>query len=209
MARDALEGQRRPQKHVGRRLEAVAKSVGGGYCRLQMPLNLALGARETVAGHRLGGLEGGGYLPPSDGMSHRGVPPPLFQCIPGCVPHPVLTVPEALSPKVLWTVADPSGRLGLMSISRRTYAAFCFLRLPAAAAVNAISMAMDETEIRGTRKRSIDGTALLQWGSAGYRKPCSCRHARCWALGPCNCRGATVFDHLIAKTTHVSALHNG
>ena len=45
------------------RLE-VAKGVGGGYYRLQTPLSLALG---TVAGRRLGALEGGG---------------PPFQCIP-------------------------------------------------------------------------------------------------------------------------------
>ena len=41
----ALEGkvpQRRPQKRLDRRLEEVAKAVGGGYCRLQMPLKLAL-----------------------------------------------------------------------------------------------------------------------------------------------------------------------
>ena len=48
--------QRRPQK----RLEAVAKAVGGGYCRLQMPLRLALAVRGTVAGRGLGALEGGG-----------------------------------------------------------------------------------------------------------------------------------------------------
>ena len=45
---DALEGegpQRRPQKQLGRRLEEVAEAVGGGYCRLQMPLRLALGVR--------------------------------------------------------------------------------------------------------------------------------------------------------------------
>ena len=55
--RIALEGQgpqRRPQKRVDRRLEAVAKAVGGGYCRLQMRLRLALAVREAVAGHRLG-----------------------------------------------------------------------------------------------------------------------------------------------------------
>ena len=62
---DAFEGkgpQRRPQKRLGRRLEEVAAAVGGGYCRLQMPLSLALGVRETAAGHRLGALErvGGG-----------------------------------------------------------------------------------------------------------------------------------------------------
>ena len=45
----------------------VAEAVGGGYCRLRMPLRLALGVRGTVAGPRLGALEGaggGGYLPP-------------------------------------------------------------------------------------------------------------------------------------------------
>ena len=41
---------------VGQALEEVAKAVGGGYCRLQVPLKLALGVRETVAGHRLGAL---------------------------------------------------------------------------------------------------------------------------------------------------------
>ena len=72
--RGALEGKgprRWPQKPLDRRLEVVAEAVGGGYYRLQMPLRLALAARETVAGHRLGALERGG-----------GVPPP-FQCIPG------------------------------------------------------------------------------------------------------------------------------
>ena len=41
--------QRRPRKRFGRRLEEVAKAVGGGYCRLPMPVKLALGVR----GHRL------------------------------------------------------------------------------------------------------------------------------------------------------------
>ena len=39
--RDAFEGkapQRQPQKRLDRRLEEVATAVGGGYCRLQMPL---------------------------------------------------------------------------------------------------------------------------------------------------------------------------
>ena len=51
---DALEGkgpQRRPQQRLDRRLEAAAKAVGGGYCRLQMPLKRALSVRGTVAGH--------------------------------------------------------------------------------------------------------------------------------------------------------------
>ena len=61
--RDALERkgpQTRPQRRLGRRLEEVAKAVGGSYCRLQMPLKLALAVRGTVAGHRLDALVGGG-----------------------------------------------------------------------------------------------------------------------------------------------------
>ena len=65
---DAVEGkgpQRRPQRRLDGRLEGVAKAVGGGYCRSQMPLKLALGVGGTVAGRRLGGPEegGGGTLP--------------------------------------------------------------------------------------------------------------------------------------------------
>ena len=45
---------------MDRRLEEVAKAVGGGYCRLQM----AFAARATVAGHRLGALERAGRVPP-------------------------------------------------------------------------------------------------------------------------------------------------
>ena len=59
--RDAFEGkgpQRGPQRLSDSRLEEVAKAVGGGYCRLQMPLKLALAVKETVAGHRLGALKG-------------------------------------------------------------------------------------------------------------------------------------------------------
>ena len=40
------------------------KAVWGGYCRLQMPLKLALAVRGTVAGYRLGALEGGGDTSP-------------------------------------------------------------------------------------------------------------------------------------------------
>ena len=61
-----------PQQRLDRRVEEVATAVGGGYCRLQMPLKPALGVRGTVAGHRLGALEGGG----------GGVPYP-FQCMEG------------------------------------------------------------------------------------------------------------------------------
>ena len=59
---DASEGkgpQRRPQRRLDRRLEGVAKPDGAGYCRLQMPLKLALAVRGKVAVHRLGALEGG------------------------------------------------------------------------------------------------------------------------------------------------------
>ena len=52
--------RRQPRRRFGRRLEGVAKAVGGGYRRLQVPLGLALGVRGTVAGHRLGALESGG-----------------------------------------------------------------------------------------------------------------------------------------------------
>ena len=67
VTRDALEGKgprRRPQKRLDRRLEEVAKAVGGGYCQLQMPLRLALAVRGTVAGHRLSTLGGGAVPPP-------------------------------------------------------------------------------------------------------------------------------------------------
>ena len=58
VGRDALE-RKGPQKRLGRRLEEVAKAVGGGYCRLQMPFKLALAVRETVPGRWQGALEGG------------------------------------------------------------------------------------------------------------------------------------------------------
>ena len=67
--RDAIEGKgpqkplRRSQRRLDRRLEEVAKAVGGGYCRLQMPVRLALAVSETVAGHKWGALEGGRYPP--------------------------------------------------------------------------------------------------------------------------------------------------
>ena len=81
-ALEAKGPQRWPQRRLGRRLEEVAKAVGGGYCRLQMPLRLALGVRGTAAGHRLGALEGGGggsplpMHPSGGGGVPRGTPPP-------------------------------------------------------------------------------------------------------------------------------------
>ena len=71
---DALEGkgpQRRPQKRVGQRLEEVAKAVGGGYCRVRMPLSLAPAARDlqctcrTLGAH--GQWPGRGWAPWSTG----------------------------------------------------------------------------------------------------------------------------------------------
>ena len=79
--RAALEGkgpQGRPQKRSDKRLEEAAKAVGGGYCRLQMPLRLAFAARGTVAGHRLGALEGGGGVPPPLPPTHA-VPPVCYR----------------------------------------------------------------------------------------------------------------------------------
>ena len=74
-SRDAVEGkgpQRQPQNRAHRGWEEVAKAVGGGYCRLQMPLKLAL----TVAGHRPGAPPGGGGgLTPSP-SSKASLPPP-------------------------------------------------------------------------------------------------------------------------------------
>ena len=69
----SLEGkapQRWLQRRLGRRLEGVAEAVRGGSFRLQMPSRLALAVRGTVAGHRLGALEGG----------EGGNPPPLLRC---------------------------------------------------------------------------------------------------------------------------------
>ena len=68
--RDAVEekgSQRRPQRRLDGRLEEVAKAVGGGYCRLQTPLRLALGVRETM----VGALERV-YLPPLQCIPWRG-----------------------------------------------------------------------------------------------------------------------------------------
>ena len=57
-----------------RPLEEVAEAVGGGCCRLQTPLKLALGVRDTVAGHRLGLEGGGGGSPPFQFIPGAGLP---------------------------------------------------------------------------------------------------------------------------------------
>ena len=75
MARDTIrrDGKRRPQKRLDGRLEEVTKAVGSGYCRLRMLLKLAFGVRGTVAGHRLGALEGRGYLLPFQYIPDRSI----------------------------------------------------------------------------------------------------------------------------------------
>ena len=70
---DASEGKapgRRPWKRTNRRLEEGAKAVGGAYSWLQMLLKPTFGVRETVAGHKLGTLEGG--APPPSNASFGG-----------------------------------------------------------------------------------------------------------------------------------------
>ena len=77
-----------PRRRLDRRLE-VAKAVGGGYCRLRMPLSLAIAVRETVAGHRLSALEGGGGArpppPPSNASLRTGGPGGPFGWFPTAV----------------------------------------------------------------------------------------------------------------------------
>ena len=72
-----MDPKLRPQRRFDGRLEEVAEAVGGGYCRLRMPLRLAIGVRGTVAGRRQGALEGGG----------GGRTSPHFQCIPASPPQ--------------------------------------------------------------------------------------------------------------------------
>ena len=67
--RYALEGKgprRRPLRRLDGRLEEAAKAVGGRLLSVTNAIEAALGVRGTVAGHRLGALEGGGGggLPP-------------------------------------------------------------------------------------------------------------------------------------------------
>ena len=90
-ARDALEGkgpQRRPQKRLDRRLEEVAKAVGGGSCQLQMPLKLALGIRGTMAGHRLGTWKGRGGTTSPPNASLAWTPPHTHTHTISIPPHP-------------------------------------------------------------------------------------------------------------------------
>ena len=68
----AFEGkglQRRPQKRLGRRLEEVAEAVGGGYCRLQMPLSQDLASGGQWLGVGWAPWSGGGGHPPPSNAS--------------------------------------------------------------------------------------------------------------------------------------------
>ena len=99
---------RRPQKRLDGRLEEVAKAVGGGYCRLQMPLKLALAVGETVAGRRLGALQGG--------------EPPPFEFIPDPPPPAPVLLRSALQIGPKAPVDCPGLRLGGPALSpKRTW----------------------------------------------------------------------------------------
>ena len=108
--RYALEGkgpQRRLGRRLGRRLEEVARAVGGGYCRLQMPLRLALGVRGTVAGHRLGAREEGGVPPPL--LMHPCSPPPPASPLRLCAEVPMFMDCPFMAPCCfLWPPGAPS-----------------------------------------------------------------------------------------------------
>ena len=97
------------------------RGVGGGYCRLQMPLKPALGVRETVAGHRLGALQGGvGGCPPPPLSTASLAPlsPPRPQTTPRVrVPHAVTRRSSASTPassntsrNTIWTASTSIGR---------------------------------------------------------------------------------------------------
>ena len=67
--------QRQPQRRLDRRLAKVAKAVGGGYCRLQMPLKVALGSQRDSGWAQAGRPGRGG-----GGNPH---PLPVHPCQPG------------------------------------------------------------------------------------------------------------------------------
>ena len=122
--------QRRPQKRLDRRLEEVAEAVGGGYCRLQMPMKLALAARETVAGHRLEG--GGGGSPPSNasrrGSYERGVQWP-GRCGVAWVTHTPLGIRHGAY-SVGWLLQHPNSHPpGCGSNGTECMVTFCFFFL--------------------------------------------------------------------------------
>ena len=77
---DTLEGkgpQRRPQKPLARRLEEVAKAVGGGYCRLHIPFEPGTCRQGDMAWHRQGALDGGTFAPSNASLGRYPPPPTL------------------------------------------------------------------------------------------------------------------------------------
>ena len=85
---DALEVKGPQAAPEAVRKAEAAEAVGGGYCRLQMPLKLEPVIRRTVAGHKLGTLEGGGGLPPPLPMHPEGWGGAPLCDIPSEVPPP-------------------------------------------------------------------------------------------------------------------------
>ena len=75
---------------VDGRLGAVAKAVGGGHWWLQMPLRVAFAIRGTVAGHRLGALDRGGGVPPSQGIPGGGGGGLAYGVPNSGLPHPAV-----------------------------------------------------------------------------------------------------------------------
>ena len=85
-------------------MEEVAEAVGGGYCRLQMPLKLALCVRGTVAGRRQGAPGGGGGYPrPLSNAFLGGTPlrpPHCTDSTPKAFPYPNTSPPSHSQPPV-------------------------------------------------------------------------------------------------------------
>ena len=89
-----------PQRRVDRRLEEGAKAVGGGYCRLQMPLKLALAVR--------GQWLGVGWVPSTEG---GGTPPPHAS-----LPTPRPCPAQTISPSAQVEGITSSGRSFLRTV---------------------------------------------------------------------------------------------
>ena len=130
---DALEWTAPPRSPQGRldgRLEEV-EAVGGGYCRLQMPLRLAVAVRETAAGHGPGALGAamGQVAMSALGSSRACSPrpsPPTVHCMSQCPPIVRTTnvlsarsLPSPLSSRLLRSDLGPWTR-GLYWV-RRAY----------------------------------------------------------------------------------------
>ena len=111
--RDALEGkapQRRPQKRFDRRWEDIAEAVGGGYCRLQMPLSPALGVRQCLGiGWAPWRGPGEGGSPPSNAFLGSPLLHRLSLLCPNRPPSPSMT-PSSSPKAVLIRPSQPRAR---------------------------------------------------------------------------------------------------